>query len=84
LMKQTIPSYPPMARTARVEGSVILEADITESGALENVTVIEGHPMLVDAAIEAVRKWRYAPAKLNGKPTRSSVHVTVNFKLKYQ
>lgn len=84
LMKQTIPVYPPLARTARVEGAVILEADITESGALENVTVIEGHPMLIEAAIEAIRRWRYAPAKLNGKPTRSSVRVTVNFKLKYQ
>jgi TonB family protein len=84
LMKQTIPIYPPTARTARVEGAVILEADITESGALENVTVIEGHPMLIDAAIDAIRKWRYAPARLNGKPTRSSVRVTVNFHLKYQ
>ena len=84
LMKQTIPIYPPMARTARVEGAVILEADITESGALENVNVIEGHPMLIDAAIDAIRRWRYAPARLNGKPTRSSVRVTVNFHLKYQ
>jgi TonB family protein len=84
LMKQTIPDYPPLARKARVEGTVILEADITESGALENVTVIEGHPMLIDAAIAAIRQWRYAPARLNGKPTRSSVRVTVNFRLKYQ
>jgi protein TonB len=84
LMKQTVPLYPPMARTARVEGTVILEADITESGALENVTVIEGHPMLIEAAIDAIRQWRYAPARLNGKPTRSSVRVTVNFRLKYQ
>jgi protein TonB len=84
LMKQTIPVYPQLARAARVEGAVLLEADITESGALENVTVIEGHPMLIQAAIDAIRQWRYAPAKLNGRPTRSSVRVTVNFKLKYQ
>ena len=84
LMKQTIPVYPPLARKARVEGAVILEADITESGALENVKVVEGHPMLIDAAIDAIRQWRYAPARLNGKPTRSSVRVTVNFHLKYE
>jgi protein TonB len=84
LMKQTIPVYPPMARKARVEGAVILEADITESGALENVKAVEGHPMLIDAAIDAIRQWRYAPARLNGKPTRSSVRVTVNFHLKYE
>jgi periplasmic protein TonB len=84
LVKETIPSYPPIARTARVEGTVILEADITESGTLENVKVIEGHPMLAAAAVDAVKHWRYAPAKLNGRPTRSSVTVTVHFRLNFQ
>lgn len=84
LIKKTIPVYPQLARTARVEGRVVLQADITETGLLENVSVVEGHPLLVPAAIDALRKWRYAPAKLNGAPTRSSVTVTVNFRLEYQ
>lgn len=84
LLKKTIPVYPQLARTARVEGIVTLQADINESGKLENVTAIEGHPLLIDAAIQAVRHWRYAPARLHGVPTRSSVNITVDFRLIYQ
>ena len=84
LLKKTMPVYPSLARTARVEGVVTVQADISESGALENVTALDGHPMLIDAAIQAVRQWRYAPARLHGRPTRSSVTVTVRFSLIYQ
>jgi protein TonB len=82
-VKQELPTYPPMARTARVQGVVLLDADITESGMLENVTVIDGHPMLIPAAVDAVRKWRYAPATLDGVPVRSSLRVTVRFRLDF-
>ncbi|HEY2383349.1 MAG TPA: energy transducer TonB [Terriglobia bacterium] len=84
LLKKMIPVYPQIARTARVEGDVTIQADITESGRLENVSAIDGHPLLIDSAVEAVRQWRYAPARLNGAPTRSSVNVTVRFRLIYQ
>ena len=84
LLKQSLPIYPPMARTARVQGVVLLDADIAESGVLENVTVIDGHPMLVDAAVDAVRQWRYAPATLDGVPVRSSLRVTVRFRLDFK
>jgi len=83
LVKQTMPVYPPTARTARVQGVVVLEAEITETGTLDNVTVIDGHPMLVPAAIEAVRKWRYVPARIGGVPVKSSLRVTVRFRLDF-
>jgi protein TonB len=81
LLKKVAPVYPPSARSARVEGVVVIEATIEESGRVDHLNVVEGHPMLIDAAIEAVRQWRYIPAKLHGVPTTSSVRVNVIFKL---
>jgi TonB family protein len=83
LLKKTIPTYPQVAKTARIQGVVLLEATITESGRLEDVTVISGHPMLIDAAVDAIRHWRYEPAKSNGIPMRSSVNIRVNFVLQF-
>jgi TonB family protein len=83
LLKQVLPVYPSLARTARIQGSVILEASIGQSGKIEDVMVIEGHPMLITAAIDAVRQWQYEPAKLDEVPTRSSVRVTVVFRLEF-
>jgi TonB family protein len=84
LLKQVIPVYPPKARLARVQGSVVLKAMISESGAVEEIAVVEGHPMLIGAAVEAVRHWRYAPARLHGIPTPSPLNITVNFRLNFQ
>src|SRR5579862_1871934 len=84
LLKQTLPVYPALGKTARIQGVVVLEATITESGAVENVTVISGHPLLVEAALDAVRQWRYVPARLNGVAVPSSVSISVNFKLEFQ
>jgi TonB family protein len=81
LLKKVAPVYPPSARRARVEGVVVIEATIEESGLLDHLNVVEGHPMLIDAAIEAVRQWRYVPAKLHGVPTSSAVRVNVIFNL---
>jgi TonB family protein len=83
LIKETMPVYPPMARTARVEGVVVLEGTINVNGAVETLRVVSGHPMLVDEAIKAVKKWKYRPAILNGQPTPSPITVTVRFTLKY-
>jgi TonB family protein len=83
LLKKTIPTYPRLAKAARIQGVVLLEATITESGRLEDVTVISGHPMLIDAAVDAIRQWHYEPAKSNGIPMRSSVNIRVNFVLQF-
>ena len=83
LLKQVLPVYPSLARTARVQGRVILDATIDESGKVEDVTVVQGHPMLIAAAIDAIRQWQYEPAKLNEAPTRSSVRIIVVFRLEF-
>lgn len=83
LIHRVNPEYPDVARKSRVQGIVILEAVITKEGTVENVKVLRGvHPLLDQAAVNAVKQWRYKPATLNGKPVRVHSTVTVNFKLK--
>lgn len=75
------PSYPALAQSARIQGVVILEAVIDGSGRVESVQVIRSIPMLDQAAIAAVRQWRYTPAMLNGAAVPVIMTITVNFKL---
>lgn len=75
------PSYPPLARQARVQGAVELRAIISTAGRIENLVVVRGHPMLSAAAIEAVRQWRYRPYLLNNEPIEVETEITVNFVL---
>ena len=77
----TDPVYPALARSARVQGVVILEAVIDRSGRVESIQVIRSIPMLDQAAVAAVRQWRYTPALLNGSPVPVIITITVNFKL---
>ncbi len=81
LVHKVVPAYPPLARTARIQGVVILQAMISKSGAIENLRLLSGHPMLAPAAIEAVRQWRYRPYILNGEPVEVETQITVNFSL---
>ena len=73
------PAYPALARQARVQGTVVLRAIISREGTIENLQVLSGHPLLVKAAIDAVRQWRYRPYVLNGEPVEVETQVTVNF-----
>ncbi|HZR64465.1 MAG TPA: TonB family protein [Terriglobales bacterium] len=75
------PAYPPLARTARVQGSVVLAAIIGKDGTIQNLHVISGHPLLTQAALDAVKQWRYRPYILNGEPVEVDTQVTVNFTL---
>lgn len=75
------PSYPTLARAARQEGVVILETVIDMTGAVEAVRVLKGYPLLDQAAVDAVRRWRFTPALLNGQPVPVVMTVTVNFTL---
>jgi periplasmic protein TonB len=75
------PVYPNIARTARVEGVVILEAVIDQLGRVESVRVLRSIPLLDQAALEAVRQWRFTPTLLNGTPVSIVMVVTVNFSL---
>ncbi|MGA2426497.1 MAG: energy transducer TonB [Terriglobales bacterium] len=81
LIYRAQPSYPPLARQARVQGAVELRAIISTAGRIENLVVVRGHPMLSAAAIEAVRQWRYRPYLLNNEPIEVETEITVNFVL---
>lgn len=81
LIRRVNPIYPSLARTARVQGQVLLSAVIGKDGAIENLRVLSGHPMLVAAAVEAVRQWRYRPYILNGDAIEVETQITVNFNL---
>jgi periplasmic protein TonB len=81
LVRRVQPNYPPLARQARVQGSVLLEAVISENGDIVDLHVVSGHPMLVSAAVEAVKQWKYRPYLLNGQPVSVQTQVQVNFTL---
>ena len=76
------PSYPAVAREARIHGGVVLTALIDKDGNIENLQVVSGHPMLAPAAINAVKQWRYKPYLLNGQPVEVETTITVNFELR--
>jgi periplasmic protein TonB len=75
------PTYPQIAKAARVSGSVVLQATISKSGTIEGLKVVSGHPMLVQAAVDAVKQWHYKPYYLNGEPVEVETQITVNFTL---
>ncbi len=75
------PRYPVIAASAHVQGAVVLTAIISRNGDIENLTVLSGHPLLVPAAIEAVKQWHYRPFLLNGEPVEVETTVTVTFQL---
>jgi protein TonB len=81
LVHRVQPNYPSIARSARIQGEVVLAAVISKDGAIENLRVLKGHPLLVKAALEAVQQWRYRPYVLNGDPVEVETQVTVNFVL---
>ncbi len=81
LIHQVRPTYPPLARQARIQGMVVLQAVIGKDGSIQNLKVVSGHPMLAPAALEAVKQWRYKPYYLNGEPVEVDTTINVNFTL---
>jgi protein TonB len=81
LVRRVNPTYPPLARQARIQGQVILRAVISKDGSIEGLTLVSGHPMLAPAAIDAVKQWKYKPYLLNGEPVEVDTEVLVNFTL---
>lgn len=80
-ISQPAPDYPPLARMARIQGTVRLEAVISVEGRIQNLKVLAGHPLLVNAALAAVARWRYQPTLLNGEPVEVVTQIDVNFSL---
>jgi protein TonB len=79
LIYKVQPVYPPLARAARIQGSVVLKAIISRTGTIEGLQALSGHPMLIPAARDAVAQWRYRPYLLNSEPVEVETQVTVNF-----
>ena len=81
LVRQPKPVYPPLAKQARISGVVHLAAVISKDGTIQDLKVISGHPLLIPAALEAVKQWVYQPTLLNGEPVEVSTQIDVNFTL---
>jgi len=80
-IKDVRPIYPPIAQSARVQGIVIIEATIGVDGSVTDARVIRPVALLDQAALEAVRQWRFTPTELNGQKVPVIMTVTVNFTL---
>ena len=81
LIKKVVPKYPKKARKARIQGQVVLQADINKNGDIENLSLISGDPMLAASSIDAVKQWRYKPYLLYGQPVAVRTQIVVNFAL---
>jgi len=81
LINRVQPVYPPLARQTRVSGTVRLHAIISKEGTVQQLEVMSGHPLLVQAALDAVRQWRYRPTLLNGEPVEVDTTIDVIFSL---
>jgi protein TonB len=81
LLEKTTPQYPAIAKAARIQGTVVLQATIAKNGSIQNLRVVSGPPMLQQAALDAVRSWRYKPYLLNGDPVEVETTVNVVFNL---
>jgi periplasmic protein TonB len=81
LIRRVDPVYPPLAKSARIQGPVVVAAIISKAGTIENLHAVSGPPLLVPATIAAVSQWRYRPYILNGEPTEVETQITVNFYL---
>ncbi len=75
------PVYPPLAKQARVEGTVRLQAVISREGTILNLRAVSGHPLLIPAALAAVEQWVFRPTYLNGDPVEVATEIDVNFTL---
>lgn len=81
LERKVLPIYPPEARSARLQGTVVLQVEIDEVGEVQNLRTVSGDAVLARAAIDAVRQWRYQPYLLNGQPIKMPIQITVKFTL---
>ena len=76
-----MPVYPPLAKQARIQGTVRLNAIISRDGTIQNLQLVSGHPLLAPAALAAVKQWVYEPTLLNGEPVEVVTVIDVNFTL---
>jgi len=82
LIRRVEPIYPELAKRARVQGRVVLVVTVDEEGNVSEINITSGHPLLNEAAVTAVKQWKYSPTLLNGEPVPVIATVTVIFNLK--
>ena len=81
IVRQPKPTYPPLAKQARIQGTVRFEAVIAKDGTIQQLRLVSGHPLLIPSAQEAVKQWVYQPTQLNGEPVEVATTIDVNFTL---
>ena len=81
LLHKVEPVYPEMAKIARIQGDVLMRAVINQKGKIANLKALSGHPILIQAALDAVRQWEYKPFLLNGAPVEVETNIVVRFHL---
>lgn len=81
ILARPSPVYPPLARQARIQGTVVLHAIIDKEGRVSELQVVSGHPLLVKSALDAVQNWRYRPTQLNQEPVEVDTTINVTFSL---
>ena len=79
LVSSVLPIYPSMARDAGIEGEVVIDTTIDETGKVTSTKVVSGPAVLRQSALDALRQWRYAPSMLNGQPIPVQMTVTIKF-----
>jgi protein TonB len=81
LIHRVEPPYPPIAKQIRLQGTVVVQAFVSPQGTIERAQIVSGPAVLAQAALNAVKQWRYRPYYLNGTPIEVETEVTVNFRL---
>lgn len=83
VIKKVPPTYPQEARDQRVEGTVVMKAEISTEGDVTELTVVSGPGLLAPAAVEAAKQWKYRPYLLNGEPVAVETQITLSFQLSH-
>ena len=81
LISRVEPKYPALARQTHIQGAVVIDAVLDESGNVVEMKVVSGHPLLLQAAVDAVKQWKYEPTYLNDVPVAVQLNITVTFRL---
>ncbi len=82
LVRRVEPKYPPLPKSAGIEGKVVLRAVIAKDGTIQSLEIVSGHPLFIDAARDAIAQWRYQPTLLHGEPVEVETVITVVFTLR--
>ncbi len=81
LLRRVNPEYPSEAKARNIQGLVMLDAQVLNDGSVGNIDVVKGDPLLTEAAVHAVRQWKYQPYLVDGRPVESQTRITINFAL---